>query len=375
MYSLIEFSRSYRSKGSQDAAKVSLAKFFEMIYHLTPPRYRKPDWYEMLDSYSLNYLEESRDYSKDLLGYVWSLDEFAPKTVQKDISFVKLWLENNDIELKKSSLNTVHRAMPISYPISEEDEISPDILKRMMSHTKQPLKSIILVMLSSGMRIGECLSLDLADLNLESEPTELTIRAKKTKTKKFRYTFISSEARSEVREWLRIRDSYMITARKRWTGSKPWDECPSSLVFPFAQPTINSMLRTVLKKSDLFRVDDTTRHMTIHSHMFRKFFISQLKAGGMNEDMAEMLAGHVGPYQGAYQQYTKEQVKKTYLQAEYAVSLNAVANMPKIRADLEQSKETQQALASELIRLRADMGSLARGDPDVIKAYQYVGDK
>lgn len=355
MYSLVEFSHTYRSDNSGASCRPALAKFVEHIYHLKPPsRFRGPEWYQELDTYSIQYLKSDRDHAKDLVLYIRKLESHAPKTVQKEISFIRIWLESNDIELKKSDLRMLRMGMLPGIPISEEDEINPEILHRMFSHMRQPLRSIVLVLMSSGLRIGELLSLNTADLDLTTEPATVTIRATKTKTSTARYTFISSEAVAELREWMLIRDDYMTAARKRWRGSKPWTGSP--LLFPFSEPTVNGTFRTVLRKTQMFRADENTRRATIHLHMFRKYFISQLKAAGMTADIVEMLAGHAGPYHDAYRQYTDKQVRQAYLNAEYAVSLSGAA---------EQMRETQDRvnwLESEVIRNRQIVDQLMQAE-------------
>nr|NIM44154.1 tyrosine-type recombinase/integrase [Nitrososphaeria archaeon]NIN53610.1 tyrosine-type recombinase/integrase [Nitrososphaeria archaeon]NIQ34131.1 tyrosine-type recombinase/integrase [Nitrososphaeria archaeon] len=87
-------------------------------------------------------------------------------------------------------------------------------------------KALFLILLSSGMRIGECLKLKLDDVDLDREysvenevitvPT-IEIQGEYTKTGNPRVTFISNETKEIINEWFKIREKYIKTATKRST--------------------------------------------------------------------------------------------------------------------------------------------------------------
>jgi len=55
------------------------------------------------------------------------------------------------------------------------------------------------------MRIGEALQLKLDDVDLNSDPVRVNLRAEISKSGNMRISFISSEAKEAVAEWLKVR--------------------------------------------------------------------------------------------------------------------------------------------------------------------------
>ena len=66
--------------------------------------------------------------------------------------------------------------------------------------------AIILLLLDSGMRIGECLQIELKDLNLNERTIYLP--ADNTKGRKGRYVFFSTKMAKVLQRWLRYKDRY-----------------------------------------------------------------------------------------------------------------------------------------------------------------------
>ena len=66
---------------------------------------------------------------------------------------------------------------------------------KLILNTASPLRrALYSVLISSGMRLGEALSLTKQDIHFNENPVRVTIRAETTKTKEGRETYISSEA-------------------------------------------------------------------------------------------------------------------------------------------------------------------------------------
>lgn len=62
------------------------------------------------------------------------------------------------------------------------------------------------------------LALRLRDVDLDSTPARLNLRAETTKTKERRISFITPEAVDAVKAWLTVRDEYIRTAAARVKG-------------------------------------------------------------------------------------------------------------------------------------------------------------
>ena len=67
--------------------------------------------------------------------------------------------------------------------ISEEHIPPPDEIGRIMHYFPLIGQAITMVLASSGMRPGECLQINLHDLELERDPPRINLRSSTTKTK------------------------------------------------------------------------------------------------------------------------------------------------------------------------------------------------
>lgn len=372
MFSLLEFVDTCREPSTRKDYRATLCKFMEFVNGLPHGTYRTPEEIAKLDALSREYLSGNPNYFDDLIKFAIYSRNLSPKSQKKNMSVLKNWLEHNRKTIHKDEWRIIKSKMPKkSKALTPDIELSRELIKQFFEHMSLQGRAICLVLMSSGMRIGEALSFKLEDINFDANPVEIFLHEEYTKTKEERYCFISSEAAALVQDWLKVRDQWLVSAHNRAAAFRTHKYIDDPRVFPLCQTTVTLMFHNVLKKAGLYKVDARTNRSLITPHSFRKFFISQMKTA-MTPDIVELLAGHAGYLTSSYRRYPKDQVRKEYLAAEYAVSLNAPENMPAIRADLEQSRETQAALASEMVRLRADMAAIARGDPDVITAYRNV---
>jgi hypothetical protein len=73
-----------------------------------------------------------------------------------------------------------------------------------------------------------------------------------------------------------------------------------------------------LKAANLHSVDKSTGISSIHIHMLRKYFLSQIKLK-IPYEMAEALAGHTTYLSTAYRRYSRQQFAEYYLKGESAL--------------------------------------------------------
>ena len=158
-----------------------------------------------------------------------------------------------------------------------------------------------MTLLSSGMRIGEAVSLRKTDFDLSLDPLQITIQGKFTKTKQTRQTYVSSEARTAL---LRILEK----------------KNDNDLVFAKSENLIASRLaeeRTfdnLRKRSGLTeKYPDSSRH-TITIHSMRAFFHTQASIIH-DEQYANALDGHQG-YLMQYYRLSPEKRAELYRKLE-----------------------------------------------------------
>ncbi len=185
---------------------------------------------------------------------------------------------------------------------------------------------------SSGIRVGEALRLQYGDIDLTTEPVKIRVRGEITKAGNQYFSFISSEAKEALLQWLNVRDSYIETATGRGKGliklgnGQEVKPVGDKRIFPFSFHVANSMWVNATKKVKLDAKDISTGRAKFHIHMLRKFFCSQMKLANVPEDLVESLIGHNGYLDGAYRRYSCEEKVQHYLKGEPYLLLNVSAD-------------------------------------------------
>jgi integrase len=216
-------------------------------------------------------------------------------------------------------------------------------------------KALFLTLASSGMRIGECLKLQIGDFDFTTQPCKVSIRGEYTKTGNSRVAFISREAVEAVQEWLKVRAKYIEGAanksngalKKRALHAKERDS-KDERMFPYLNNTAYAIWKNALKKSGFLKHDASTDRLTIHPHVLRKFFRTKLGAV-IPVDIAEALMGHEGYLTEVYRKYSVEDLAKFYLQGEPTLMIFTDAEeVGRLRVEVEERNKQLQTLANGL---------------------------
>ena len=117
-------------------------------------------------------------------------------------------------------------------------------------------RALFLMMESSGMRIGEATKLQMDDIDLESNPAEIRIRAEYTKGRIPRTVFISAEATKVLLEWLKVREHYIDNYSKSGQFS--------TRIFPVRAAKISRHFNVALDKTGLNMKDKSTNRRILH---------------------------------------------------------------------------------------------------------------
>ncbi len=360
MLSMLDFVGSCRTRGTRDQYRQAVCLFFECLTGQGyEGRSRPPEHVAQLDAESVTYLSETRDYTRDLIRFASFLSSYAPSSQNSHMTTVLLWLDMNDIIIPRSKQKFIRNRLPNNRAITKDHTITHEEIKRWYEHLSRVGRVVLLVQLSSGMRIGEVLALMPGDVDFSTSPVAVHVRGtwspdgiKEPKNGLERYSFLSSESVFALNEWLEYRDEYLRVSCLRSGGRSQKDPADPRLI-PVVHNTVQSAYINGLKKAGLYAVDSRSRRTTITSHSLRKFFISQMKAAGMTPDIVEMLSGHSGYLSDAYRRYPVDQVGKEYLNAEYAVSLSAPDMQ--VRAELESQSEILRSVLIESARNRLEL--------------------
>ena len=286
----LDYLSQFGSRSTVTAYKVALRKFFQAVFG-------EPT--KNLEAAAEKYFGEPRDHAKCIEAFMVALKGAPPKTRRAYLSAVKTFLLENGVELPQRFWRRLRGRIKGSRPVSIEKIPTREELRSIMQHLPLQGRALYLVLLSSGMRIGEALKLQLQDVELDKTPAVVHIRGEYTKTGNPRIAFISEEAKETVKEWLRVRDRYLRAAmRKSHFHSKSMDD---DRLFPFTTMNARAMWVNALEKTGNGKRDPKTGRLAMRPHVLRKFFRATL--GKYSIDLTEALMGHEGYLTQVYRKY------------------------------------------------------------------------
>ncbi len=313
-----------------------LLEFFDFIAGKRMRGYKSTDAdLPTYENFASQYLaEKNRNYSYDVIAYTKKQDEdgIVPKTAHIRIVAVKEFLSSNDIELDNRSLKDIRRLKPKGGKRTDFEYIDRKILGEILHHVDARGKAFVLVLATSGIRLGEALNLNWTDIKVPDrtkypdKPTSVYVRT--SKTGQSRTTFITRECEAALDEWRKVYSDYRDFATKRSENLKtPSREKKrrDDNVFPFTRTSVYAMWDSALKKAGHFKKDNGTQRLQMNLHRLRNFFSVQV-ASAVGTQVSEVLLGHSDQYGGAYTGRSPEQLESEYLKAEYNLTIGATSS-------------------------------------------------
>ena len=270
------------------------------------PKLSKSRLLDILNAMSIQYLKEirkGRDFKTDLtmVNNIF-IRKYAPNTSKKYIQIVIIWLEFNEINITFWDKKRIFAKSPTARPISEEMDMEKEIWRDICDNLPQKYKAVVLCLLGSGMRTGECLKLKKSDVDFTSTPVKGYLKQSYKKGKIPRMCMLSKEAVTELRAYLETRTDV--------------DE----RLFPFPAWTLSYIWRRTIDGLGYGEKDPNTGIRMLHLHMTRKWFLSQFPLAA-SQNIGEMLAGHMGYLSGSYRRYSHKIIAREFLKAESSISI------------------------------------------------------
>ena len=240
------------------------------------------------------------------------MENTPAKTFNVTVSTIKKFLMRNDVELKGYIWEDLKNLRTGSKAVTIDKAPTNQQLKEILLHADLKTKAIGLVLSSSGMRIGEITKIQLDDIDWESKPTKINIRANYTKSGNKRYVFISHEAADALNQWLNVRDKYIQNSWNRRSLNKISSKRNDKRVFPISPVLVRFLWNNCLEKAGYDQLDKTTKRHEMHIHVLRKYFLSLMKLE-IPEVVVEALAGHDAYLSEAYRRYSEKQMAEYYM--------------------------------------------------------------
>jgi len=262
---------------------------------------------------ALTYIADTtRDRVKDLITWRKQSD-LAAKTCKVYAGCVKEFLEVNGVVFTRQQQGRIKAA----YKGGEEaPEDAPDHgkIRSFLEHGDIRMKSMALLLSSTGMRVGELLS--ITEKSIDFDRRMITLQAKDTKTKTGRVVFFTKEAEKALNQWIRGKGKYIeeknVVVQAFGKNDPKYDHSAvdDGRIFPYDPVSINRAWNRILKRSG--HVEKNARGIVLfHPHSLRQFFSTQLRRNECPDSVVEILLGHK-PYLSTYIRFSSAELQEAY---------------------------------------------------------------
>jgi integrase len=259
----------------------------------------------------------------DFILYIRDQKKLSPASINAYVAALRHFYVMNDVTLNWDKISNFKGEF---YDVVEDQPYTHQQIRQMLEKAEPRNRAIILLLASSGMRVGAIPDLKVGDLIPIDKYNIYQIHVYKRFSKKSnRYiTFCSSEARKEIDLYLQYRERYgeKITPESplfRTTFNRdPKDELQimrNKHSHPLSRAaisySINELLNiTGIRPSAKMTESETHNKRTklMECHGFRKFFDTTCTSAGMNSLYTEMLMGHNVGLKGRYTKLTPEEI-------------------------------------------------------------------
>ena len=344
MSRLGKFFETFSSAGTVHTYSWCLTGFFGSVYG-------KGD----LESQAERYFQEARNREEDVRAFFAKVKDKPPKSVSLYLTAVRSLFTEENVELPSTFWKRLRGRKKGTRALTLDKVPSNAELKMILAYMPINGRALYLVLASSGMRIGEALSLNLGDIDLTADPVKIRLNGETTKTGNSRITFTSNEAKEALEEWLKVRDQYLVEAsakskpRAHYKAEFNGKDVEDDRIFPFEDNTAYAVWNNALKKAGFLEKDRSTNRHTIHPHVLRKFFRTRL-GGVIPVDVAEALMGHEGYLTEVYRRYGEEDLAKFYKTGEGSLLVfsNGV-EVSKLRFEVEEKNKQLQTIVNSIV--------------------------
>jgi integrase len=284
-----------------------------------------------------------------IIKHLMSLREkgLSSNSISTRLNAIYHFYDMNDVALNKKKINMFkgeysRKVVDRSYTHEE--------IKKVLDVSDLRCKVIVLLMASSGIRIGVLPTLRLR--NIEKIDSIYKITVYEGSNSQY-YTFCTPECASFIDAYLQyrtrngekledksflIRDQFDITdleqIRNRSKG--------------ISISTIGVLLDTILLKAGIRTIDHTSkfnRKEVARAHGFRKFFTTQLTNSNLNSEIREMLLGHKIGLASCYYRPTQKDMLKEYQKGIDSLTIN---EENRLKLKLEKSIQIEKSKIDEL---------------------------
>ena len=277
--------------------------------------------------------------------------EIVESTINNYYKSIKLFCEMNDIILNWKKIG---KGKPQHRDYANDRAPTTEEIKKLLDFPDRRIKVIVLVMISSGIRVGSFDSLKWKHIiPIKSDENNVVIAAKiivYAGTKEEYFSFITPEAFIALQEYMEFRASCgeKITGES-WLIRDIWKSTNVKFQNRGGLATVPRKLRSSGIRSIISRAeweqgvrepltDGKKRHEFQVVHSFRKYFKSHCEQV-MKSINVEILMGHTIGVSNSYYKPTQIEILDDYLKAISVLTINKNNNSVILEKEVKELKE------------------------------------
>jgi integrase len=245
------------------------------------------------------------EYARYLMDH-----NISTSTLKQRVVTAKNFLEYCDIDISPRRYKLKIK-LPRIIRKNKEALSKEDIVDILNSTSDIRIKTYVLLLAATGMRAVEALSIRIKDLDFNSNPTKLFVRAEFTKTRTDRIIFLTDEIVHQLKSWIDYKYRTRRVCHKAEQNGKTISEYRSvpmrdtDLVFAVYQNKttpkphslykdfVSSFAKTLDRMGKGAREDGNERRRQITLHSIRRFVKTTISDLGY-ADYSEYFIGHSG---------------------------------------------------------------------------------
>jgi integrase len=237
-------------------------------------------------------------------------------------------------------------------------------IKKILDVADLRMKSIVLLMASTGMRIGAIPDLKLKQLQEINDKQIYKITVYE-KSKEEYYTFCSHECYSIIRSYLDYRknngeilnnETYLIREQFDINDFEQIRKKSRGISLYALKTNIQLLLRKAGIREVNHNYQYGSRKDTPMSHGFRKFWMTQAVKSKMPHEQREMLLGHKIGLASAYYRPSEEEMLDAYLVAVDNLTINEENRLKKKVSELQVKYDKIDQLVARINLLEKEAG-------------------
>jgi len=269
--------------------------------------------------------------------------KLTSKTIRTYFGFVKAYLRKcHDVRLSIEDIKDF-----ITFPTPRKESrkaISLETLKLLFDNASPSRRALYYVLISSGMRLGEALSLTPDNFHLDENPARITIDADYTKTKESRETYISSEAVEKLKPIIQDKknDEKVLSDIDEISQNDDDDKSGHAVRIE------DQYFKDLRIRLDLLEKYKNSNRYVINIHGFRSYFHTKASQKHGSE-YANALDGH-GAYLKTYYNLSPDERAKKYKELESSLFIESY----KLESEKTKDKKIQD-LENKMQELQSQM--------------------